>query len=185
MKRTTGSTWPMVNWVLRRDIAMCYVSPLFRCQYFPHEFVNFFNQKRRCTGADSFFHAKNILITCGTFNNIVDSIKELDDLKERAMRVKNILYGMDSYHQDLPELNLWSKSSPQFNVSPKFDPSSGFGTFFPSPNSDSGCNTDTEFCSGGDGYGRGTWSDWGSLSYDINKNRAQICQWKARQYIII
>ena len=54
------------------------------------------------TGAEGFFgHAKNILITGGTFNNIVDSIKELDDLEERAINVRNILNGMDSYHQDL------------------------------------------------------------------------------------
>ena len=57
------------------------------------------------TGAGGFFgHAKHILITGGTFsqmNHVVDSIKELDDLEERAMRVRNILDGMDSYHQDL------------------------------------------------------------------------------------
>ena len=62
------------------------------------------------TGAEGFFsHAKNILITGGTFNNIVDSIKELDDLEERAINVRNILNGMDSYHQDLAPPHLIDK----------------------------------------------------------------------------
>ena len=42
-----------------------------------------------------------------------------------------------------PDSDPWSKSSPEFNAFPEFDPSSGSGTFFPSPGS--GCDADSEF----------------------------------------
>ena len=60
----------------------------------------------RDTGTEGgiFSHATNFLISGGTFtqmNHIVDSITEPDDLEERAMSIRNILDGMDSYHQNI------------------------------------------------------------------------------------
>ena len=63
------------------------------------------------TGAGGLFgHAQTIMISGSTFiSQAVNSIKELDDLEERAMRVRKILDGMDFYHQDLAPPRLIDK----------------------------------------------------------------------------
>ena len=64
-------------------------------------------QSRDTDAKGGFFsYAKNVTISGGVFNqmqmnHIVDSITEPDDLEERAMNIRNIMDGMDSYHQNL------------------------------------------------------------------------------------
>ena len=49
------------------------------------------------------------VLTISQMTHVVNSIKEPDDLEERAMRVRNVLDGMDSYQRDLAPPRLVDK----------------------------------------------------------------------------